>query len=391
MTGATTSGELRSHNLVRVLRAVHYDGAERTRSELTRGLGLARGTATVLVAELVRDRLLAERPAERPVRGRPTGIPGPHPEGPIVLAVDYHEDYWCIGTAELGGRITVLETNPHGVAEPARELTILAEAIERHRSPRVVGIGVALPGPIRSGTLLDVSHLGWQDVPAAELLPATARLGNDARLAGVAEAHRGALRGAGVGLHLYVDFDIGGTMIVDGRPLAGAHGTGGEFGHMPLTGGTGRCTCGATGCWGLDVGWNALLRRIGGRIVPGHGREEARRILTRAAAGDGEARTAIESCATAFGRGIAALVNAHDPDVVSVSGLGADLSDQCGDLLHAAYLDGLMAFRRSAPPPITPSRLGARAPLIGAAELAFDAFLTPDGIRSWRGGAADDH
>ncbi|MEV4088636.1 helix-turn-helix domain-containing protein, partial [Nonomuraea fuscirosea] len=72
MNGATTSGELRAHNRVRLLRAVHDSGAVRTRSQLTRDLRLARGTASVLVAGLAEAGLLHEEPAPGHARGRPT-------------------------------------------------------------------------------------------------------------------------------------------------------------------------------------------------------------------------------------------------------------------------------------------------------------------------------
>jgi hypothetical protein len=39
---ATTSAELRAHNLARLLRAVHDGGGQLTRAQLTRQLGLAR-------------------------------------------------------------------------------------------------------------------------------------------------------------------------------------------------------------------------------------------------------------------------------------------------------------------------------------------------------------
>src|SRR5260370_20008202 len=49
---ATTSAELRAHNLARLLRAVHDGAGQLTRAELTRQLSLARATATVLVRDL---------------------------------------------------------------------------------------------------------------------------------------------------------------------------------------------------------------------------------------------------------------------------------------------------------------------------------------------------
>ncbi|MCW2898075.1 MAG: hypothetical protein JWO67_340 [Streptosporangiaceae bacterium] len=395
--GARTSGELRVHNLLRVLRAVHDGEAGRTRSELTHALGLARGTATVLVGELTNSRLIREEPAPQRARGRPTRVPGPHPEGPVALAVDFREDSWSIATGELGGRLTIRETRSHPPGPPGVVLRELAEAVHRHAAhlgSRTVGVGVAVPGPVRAGGLLDVPHLGWRDIAATAHLQTgslTVLLNNDATLAGLAEARRGALRGADVGLHLHVDFDVGGTLVVAGRPLTGASGTSGEFGHMPLTGATGTCACGATGCWGLDVGANALLRHTGGRVTPGEGREEARRILAEAAAGRPRSATALRHVAQALGTGISALVNAHDPRLVTLSGLGADLRTHAGETVRAAYLDGLMAFRRDRPPELIASTLGAQAPLIGATESVFDAFLTPRGIHAWQQSNADVH
>ncbi|MEV0408628.1 ROK family protein [Actinoallomurus sp. NPDC050550] len=392
VTGATTSGELRLHNLLRLLRAAHDRGGEATRSELTRDLGLARGTAAVLVADLTDARLAQERPAPQRARGRPTAILGPHPDGPLALAVDLREDGWTIATAELGGALAVREERPHPVYPPEAVLGGLAAAIDRQLAdlgPRVVGVGVAIPGPIRDGRVVDIPHLSWRDVPAADILRAGALpvlIGNDATLAGLAEARRGALHGTAIGLHLHVDFDLGGALLVDGDPLHGARGTAGEFGHMPLLGSGLRCDCGTTGCWALQVGATALLRATGARLEPGRGRADAARILTRAADGDPGAAAALDEVARAFGTGTAALVNALDPQRVTLSGLGTRLHAQAAETFADAYHDGLMAFRRDQPPPVLPTTLGTDAILIGASELAFDAFLTPEGLTAWTAG-----
>jgi predicted NBD/HSP70 family sugar kinase len=181
-----------------------------------------------------------------------------------------------------------------------------------------------------------------------------------------------------------VDFDVGGTLVLDGRPVRGTHGTGGEFGHMPLTGATGVCACGATGCWSLDVGANALLRLTGGRVTPGGGREEAQRIIAAAVAGEAAAAGALTATARALGQGISSLVNAHDPQIVTLSGVGAALWTHAAETVRSAYLEGLMMFRRGHPPELVASELGPEATLIGATELVFDAFLTPEGLRAWQ-------
>ncbi|GAA3096766.1 ROK family protein [Nonomuraea salmonea] len=126
-----------------------------------------------------------------------------------------------------------------------------------------------------------------------------------------------------MGLHLHVDFDLGGVLMVDGRPVAGAGGAGAEFGHMPLTESRRLCACGALGCWGADVGANALLRHAGLAHGGGRGREQAEHVLAYDAA-------AVEATARMLGRGIAALVNAHDPEVVTLSGHGPELFERAG-------------------------------------------------------------
>ncbi|WP_217370386.1 ROK family transcriptional regulator [Nonomuraea antri] len=364
---------------------MHDCAATRTRSQLTRDLNLARGTASVLVAELVEDGLLHEEPAPEHGRGRPTQIPGPHRDGPVALAVDLREDAWGVAACELGGRATLLKIRRHdGTPEGAlgslgAELTAQA----RRFPTRVIGVGVAVPGPVRTGGRVDVAHLRWRAVDVPGLLGGPPLLvngpivGNDTAFAALAEARRGRLRDVRVGLHLHVDFDLGGVLVVDGRPLEGASGMGAEFGHMPLTGGDLPCMCGAVGCWGMEVGANALLRHVGQEYGGGRGREQAETVL----AGDAKA---VAANAGALGRGVAALVNAHDPEVVTLSGFGQDLLELAGEDLLAACERGLMAIRRDHPPRVESSALGWRGPLLGAMESVFDAFLTPEAVERWR-------
>jgi predicted NBD/HSP70 family sugar kinase len=324
---ATTSAELRAHNLARLLRAVHDGGGQHTRAELTRQLGLARGTATVLVRELAGRRLITElAPVEPPsvqrARGRPTGIPSANSEGPVVLAVDLRDDSFTIAVFELTGRGEVLDTQERGTRDGRRFLSQVAAALRRHRRAlegRVAGTGVAVPSPVRAGRMVQPTLDDWKDINVAHALGwqgADARVGNDATLAGLAEARRGVLRGVLVGLHLHAATGIGGVLVAGGQPATGALGSAGEFGHMPLTGGDEPCRCGATGCWEQYAGARALLREAG--LPP----EQGDRMVIAAQVIESDAH-ALNQVATALGRGIGALVNAHDPATVSLSGLAA--------------------------------------------------------------------
>ncbi len=138
---ATTSAELRAHNLARLLRAVHDGGGRLTRAELTRQLSLARGTATVLVRDLAGRQLIEElsSPAGAPAglkvprsRGRPTGVPSPHPAGPVALAVDLRDDSFTVAAFELTGRSTVLDRQER---EAVSGTGMLAHVADRLKTP----------------------------------------------------------------------------------------------------------------------------------------------------------------------------------------------------------------------------------------------------------------
>jgi predicted NBD/HSP70 family sugar kinase len=205
--------------------------------------------------------------------------------------------------------------------------------------------------------------------------------GNDATLAGLAEARRGVLRGVSVALHLHVATGIGGVLLSGGLPVNGAHGSAGEFGHMPLTGGSEPCRCGSVGCWELDAGARGLLRAVG-QPEEGDRMVRAEQVIAAAATDPGCGR-ALARAAEALGRGIGALVNAQDPEAVGLSGLAAEVYEAAPDAVQSGYLATLMRFRRVQPPVLLPSTLGDLGALTGASELVFDAFLTPRGLGAW--------
>ena len=390
---ATTSAELRAYNLARLLRAIHEGDGVRTRAQLTRQLSLARGTATVLVRELASRQLIEElaSPVDQTTqraRGRPTGIPSAHPQGPVVFAVDLRDDSFSVAIFELTGRGSVLRQQPRSSEDGTGMLAEVAGILRDCRAEfgeRIVGIGVAVPSPVSDGRMVQPTLLDWRDLDVAEAIAPGfdgVHVGNDATLAGLAEARRGALRGVSVALHLHVATGIGGVLLAGGHPLTGASGAAGEFGHMPLTGGTQRCRCGSVGCWELDAGTRGLLRRAG-RSEAGDRMEEAAHVIA-AADSDPACAAALADVATALGRGAGALVNAHDPEVVGLSGLAARVYQAAPQAVWLGYQATLMRFRRATPPPLVPSHLGDLGTLTGAAELVFDEFLTPRGLSAWR-------
>ena len=136
------------------------------------------------------------------------------------------------------------------------------------------------------------------------------------------------------------------------------------------------------------VGYDVRVRQPGHRCLragepdgedPSAG---ARAVLERAGYEPGAAAAAAH-VAGRFGRGVAGLVNAHDPDVVVVGGLGPELRAAAPDAFAAAYDAGLMALHRERPVPVRDAAHGDDAVLRGAAEVALDEATSAAGLASF--------
>jgi predicted NBD/HSP70 family sugar kinase len=378
---------LRTSAQAAMLCAVH-DHPGLTRAQAATEIGIPSGFAAETVARLVAAELIAERPGPATGRrGRPTAALGAHPDGPLVAAAAIGQETWQVAAVELGGTMLAATARAHD-GDQDRVLGAVAAALERIRGrfgARVRAAAVAVPGTVAGRRLVLAPGLSWHGVdlsalwqhyePGSEFVA-----GNDATLAGVAEARRAPGFGSGTLLYLHVADGIGGAVVEAGRAVTGATGAAGEFGHMPFGDPGRRCRCGAAGCWNTSIDGPALARFRPGNVDRGDG---LRRVLASAGAGDPGSLSAIRAVGSSIGRGVAGLVNALDPHLVVAGGLGPELLRLAGDEIAAAYHDGLMAFREVPPPPITAARLGTDGPLLGAADEAFSRLLTDEGLQAW--------
>ncbi|MDD7938983.1 ROK family transcriptional regulator [Actinomycetospora lutea] len=358
-----------------------------TRVELARRLALSSATVTETVTRLREAGWICEHRAPVQGRGRPTTTLLPAPDGPRVVAVDVRHEDWRVGLAGLDGHVTDVvserhDRDPQHVAAALR--TVVGEVAAGHRT---VAVGLAAPAPVSDDGLVRATELAWDAVDLAPITaaldagcgpdPVALRVGNDATLAGVAEARTGAAAGAATAVFLTVEVGLGGALLLDGRPHLGAHGQAGEYGHLPFGDPARPCSCGARGCWGPEVDGRALARYLG-EPEPDDPRSYAVAVLERAAGGDAAAADAVCRVAAVLARGVAGLVHVHDPDVVVLGGLARGLRAAPG--FDEAYVRGLMAFRRAQPVPVLDAVHGDDGALHGAAALALDHATSPEGL-----------
>ncbi len=122
------------------------------------------------------------------------------------------------------------------------------------RDADLLGIGIGVPGPVDGkGNVNRCVNLGWgvfnisKELEALTGLPVTA--GNDANVAALGEYWKGGGQGCQSMVFVTLGTGVGGGIVIDGRLLHGAHGSGAEIGHMVLNRNeTATCGCGKHGC-----------------------------------------------------------------------------------------------------------------------------------------------
>ena len=381
LTGATQD-EVRRANLSAVLRSLHLGGAQ-TRSHLTAVTGLNRSTVGDLVATLASLGLVRERAGDVRGVGRPSLLVEPVSDSVAVLALDMRVERTIAGLVGLGGEVIARAERRHREAD--RE-ALLAEVMQVSgdvlkalpQGASLVGTCVGVPGVVRvrDGLVRFAPNLGWTDMPLGDVLRERLASGrgaldvrNDADLGVLAEHLRGSARESSTVLYLAGDIGVGGGIFVDGRPLVGAGGYGGEVGHMRVNPGGHTCRCGARGCWETEIGSIALLRAAGAQADEG----EVSDLLEAARRGEESARSAVDRVADWLGIGLVNLVHALNPEAIVLGGhLGAVYGLASDRVL--IQLEGALPAARELVS-ITSSRLGGDATLVGASEVAFTQVL----------------
>ena len=118
----------------------------------------------------------------------------------------------------------------------------------------IVGIGIGVPGPVDSkGVVNKCVNLGWGVFNISETLSQLTgfpvKAGNDANVAALGEYWKGGGQGCNNMVFATLGTGVGGGIVIDGHLLHGAHGSGGEIGHLVLNRDeTDQCGCGKRGC-----------------------------------------------------------------------------------------------------------------------------------------------
>ena len=292
----------------------------------------------------------------------------------------FHTDGTLVEKWEIPTRT---ENNGQNILPDVAE-TINAKLAEKNIDKAdVEGVGIGIPGPINSrGEAACAVNLYWGFTPVAQILGdltgLKAQAGNDANVAALGEAWKGAAAGAQNIIMITLGTGVGGGIIINGKILAGSHGAGGEIGHaLVVRGEEEKCNCGNHGCLEQYASATGIVR-VAGRVLAASEDDStlrelqnitAKDVLDAFKAGDAVAVRIMEYVGDLLGGAIAGFTTVVDPEAIVIGGgvskEGQPLID-CIEKYYQRY-----AFSSCKETPIVLATLGNDAGIYGAAKMVL--------------------
>lgn len=219
---------------------------------------------------------------------------------------------------------------------------------------RPAGIGISAPGPLNpeTGVVVAPPNLpGWHDVPLGDILHeefgVPIYVGNDANVAVLAEAVRGAAQGYRHVIYVTVSTGIGSGIVVDGRLLLGRQGLAAEAGHMVMIV-EDRVSTLELEAAGPDMAMQAVRRIKAGEqsmisdLVNGDlDQVEGSTVGKAAKDGDTLALEIVRRSGKLVGMGIVNMLHLFNPEIIVIGG-GVAINLQ--DLMFPPMWDAIKAY-----------------------------------------------
>lgn len=287
-------------------------------------------------------------------------------------------DKWEIPTNTAGGGARIL---PDIAASIRRYLDDHAIA-----DTDVLGLGIGVPGPVDArGVVNKCINLGWGvfniSEALADLTGFPVRAGNDANVAALGEFWKGGGQGCENMVFVTLGTGVGGGIVVEGKLLHGAHGSGAEIGHLVLERDEAEvCNCGKRGCVEQYCSATGVVRLAKRHLAacdtpsPLRDREDltCKDVFDAGKAGDAVALAILDRFYRYAGEFLGNVCSTVDPEVVVIGGgvskAGTMLLEGIEPYFHQSV------FHAASGATFALASLGNDAGAYGAFKLALDAF-----------------
>ena len=285
---------------------------------------------------------------------------------------------WEIPTVTTGGGQQILPDIAASIQNYMSENNVERSSI--------VGIGIGVPGPVDGkGVVNKCVNLGWGVFNIAETLGELTgfkvKAGNDANVAALGEYWKGGGQGCENMVFATLGTGVGGGIVIDGHLLHGAHGSGGEIGHLVLNRDeTEQCGCGKRGCVEQYCSATGIVRMAYKHLASTDAFSSLRilesisckDIFDAGKAGDAVALEILDKYYALLGEFLADLCCVVNPEAVVLGGGVSKAGQVLLDGTRPHFLKHV--FHAASNVRFALASLGNDAGAYGAFKLALDAF-----------------
>ena len=359
-----------------------------SRASIARQTGLTQAAITKITAALMELGIVSEAGSLKGDGNRRSIGLRLNADRHQVIGVKFARGSFAVGVFDISGKMySQFETEYSLDDEPGIVLAAMKSRIHHALGEhgRIVAIGMAVPGPFlrdEGRTALVTRRSAWDAVnfqeEFTEAFDTPVFIEHDANAGAMAEwwfGHTG--RRVHTLAYLLAGEGVGAGVIEDGRLLLGARGAAGELGHISVNVDGPRCECGNYGCLELYCSASALLGKIreGGSDGIQPQPETCGAVFQAARAGNPKALAAVREAARYLGYGCVTLINAYNPDIITIG----DSMAGGGDLMLPLIRE--VVKQRTLPElhrrvHIQMTGLGLDPTLYGAAAIATDKVLS---------------
>ncbi len=285
-------------------------------------------------------------------------------------------DKWEIPTRTENNGAAILPDIAASVQDKMAEKSIVKDD--------VAGVGIGAPGPVDgAGVIHKAVNLGWSEMNLKKVLTdllggMNVEGGNDANVAALGEMWKGGGQGCKDLVAVTLGTGVGGGIIVNGRIVTGANGSGGEIGHIHVEDHEEvPCNCGNYGCLeeyasatGITRLANRKLKESDKDSVLRQGEVSAKSVFDAVKAGDELAVEVARQFGEYLGKALAVIAGVVNPEVFVIGGGVSKAGEVLFDYICPAY--GKNVFHGSRDTKFVLATLGNDAGIYGAAKLVLD-------------------
>jgi glucokinase len=308
----------------------------------------------------------------------------------LTIGVDIGGTKIAAGVVDEEG--SILETvkvptppTPEGVVDA---IAAAVRDVSKNHTVEAVGIGAAGYVDDKRATVLFAPNINWRHEALKDKVEQRVGLPvvveNDANAAAWGEYRFGAGQGHNDVICITLGTGLGGGIIIGNKLRRGRFGVAGEFGHIRMVPDGLLCGCGSQGCWEQYASGRALVRYAKQRAIAqpenaelllslGDGTPagiEGHHISQAARGGDPVAIDSFRELARWAGAGLADLASLFDPSAFIVGGGVSDEGELVLDPIRKSFRRWLVGSQYRPHAQVLAARLGGKAGLVGAADLA---------------------